>query len=209
VAQSSACWDKHLLPEAAAGPTATKNTDPDPARPRAAPSPAASHLLVQRRAHEAGLARDRRGTCGWEDSRALVLLPGWEFSHPSSRRCLPLRSLLPERLRHLLNCVMASLLSPSLAQAQPWCRYPAALQVRQRRLSFSRDRSPAPRDRHSVCSSLSSTRSTRGTRSVVRLMTSSQTAMASWCLPACSKAEAASRNTSGILGRAEPSPRVT
>lgn len=132
---------------------------------------------------------------------------------PTSHCCLLGRPLLPTRLHHLLNCVTASLLSPSLAQAQPWCRYPAALQARQHRLSFFLDRSPpaspAPGDGHSGCSSLSSTRNIRGIRSVVRLMTSSHTVMASWCLPACSKADAASRNTSGILGRAEPPSRGT
>lgn len=49
---------------------------------------------------------------------------------PTSHCCLLGRPLLPAQLHHLLNCVMASLLSPSLAHAQPWCRYPAALQAR-------------------------------------------------------------------------------
>lgn len=118
----------------------------------------------------------------------------------------------PSKAYHLLNCVTASLLSPSLAHAQPWCRYPAALQARQHRLSFFWDSSPAssaPGNEHSGCSNLSSTCNTRGMSLVVRLMTSSHTVMASWCLPACSKADAASRNTSGILGTAELPSRGT
>lgn len=132
---------------------------------------------------------------------------------PATHCCLLGRTLLPARPHHLLNCVTASLLSPRWAHAQPWCRYPAALQARQHRLSFFWDRSPpassAPGDEHSGCSSLSSTRNTRGMRSVVRLMTSSHMVMASWCLPACSKADAASRNASGILGTAELPSRGT
>lgn len=132
---------------------------------------------------------------------------------PTIHCCLLGRPYLPARLYHLLNCVTASLLLPSLAHAQPWCRYPAALQARQDKLSFFWDRSPpaspASGNGHSGCSSLSSTCNTRGMRSVVRLMTSSHTVMASWCLPASCKADAASRNTSGILGKAELPSRGT
>lgn len=164
-------------------PTTAKHTNPNPDRPWTGPGCAVSYLLVQCQTHKAGLAGDHQGTCRQEDRGALVTLLGWEanckLSAPASHCCLLRRTpLLPIRLCHLLNCVMASLLLPSLAHAKPWCRNPAALQVRQHKLSFSWD-SPASGDGHSVCCSVSSGRSIRGIRSVVRLITSSHIVMAS------------------------------